>query len=50
MAAFYIDTGDYILLPELKNKRSSKDQEESRKLLEKLGAVSTYKDIVYRTG
>ena len=48
IAAAYVGTGDYKLLPKYQAKRKHVDQAKSQKMLEKLGEVPFYKDILTR--
>ena len=48
IAAAYVGTGDYKLLPKYQSKRKHVNEAKSQKMLEKLGEVPFYKDILTR--
>ena len=48
IAASYLGTGDYVMLPKYRSKRPIVDQNKSKRLLDKLQDVPTYKDLFTR--
>ena len=48
IAASYLGTGDYVMLPKFRSKRPIIDQNKSKRLLDKLQDVPTYKDLLTR--
>ena len=48
VAASYLGTGDYNLQSQFRSKKRHIDEEKSAKLLGLLGAVPTYRDLIYR--